>query len=370
MPAARPANDHPAWHLLLLLARPERACELTPEAWDTTVRVARSAKLLAELGCRVERAGMLKHVPAAVRDHIRAAQAIVRHTHKMAELELHRLARVLGPLSVPVVLLKGAAYLTQGLPFAAGRWMGDVDIMVPRARLADVEAELRAAGWEMEPLDPYDEHYYREWSREIPPMRFPGHPMRLDVHHSILQLTSRLRPDADALVAASVPAADGRFRVLCPEDQLLHASVHLFQDSDCANRLRELADIDGLVRSLSRTEGYSQRLRARTELHGLRRPLWYALHFSQQLLETSWFGDIEMGRPSAPIRMLMNELVPRALLPIHPDQWPPWAARMARHLLFIRSHWLRMPAVLLTRHLAIKGFRRLKPVRREPGTAQ
>jgi hypothetical protein len=367
MIAAPPARAHHASLLLLLFAHPERAGELAPEAWDTTVRVARSAKLLAELGCRIERAGALDPVPSAVRDHMRAARVMVRHTHKMAELELHRLARVLEPLAVPIVLLKGAAYLAQGLPFAEGRWMGDVDIMVPRGRIEEVEATLRNAGWAMEPMDAYDERYYREWTHEIPPLRYPRHPMRLDVHHSILQQTARLKPDAEALLAASVPAPDGRFRVLSPEDQLLHASVHLFQDSDCANRMRDVADIDGLVRYFSQDAGFWERLRSRIDLHGLARPVWYALHFAQRLLGLSLPGDTGIPAPNIPVRALMDALVPRAILPPHPDHFSSHVTRLARDLLFIRSHWLRMPPALLARHLVVKGFGRLKPARREPG---
>jgi hypothetical protein len=364
MIAARPARAHHASLLLMLLAQPERAGELSPEEWDTTVRVARSAKLLAELGRRIERAGALDRVPSAVRDHMRAARVMVRHTHKMADLEFYRLARVLEPLAVPIVLLKGAAYLAQKLPFAEGRWMGDVDIMVPRTRIEEIEATLRGAGWAMEPMDAYDERYYRQWTHEIPPMRYPRHPMRLDVHHAILQQTARLKPDSLALLEASVPAPDRRFRVLCPEDQLLHASVHLFQDSDCANRLRDLADIDGLVRYFSRQAGFWERVRARTALHGLGRPVWYALHFAQQLLGLSLPGDTSStAAPIPPVRALMDALVPRALLPPHPDRFSSWMTRLARDLLFIRSHWLRMPPALLSRHLAMKGLSRLKVAR-------
>jgi hypothetical protein len=289
----------------------------------------------------------------------------------MSELELHRLAQVLEPLGVPVVLLKGAAYLVQGLPFAQGRWMGDVDIMVPRPRIGEVEAALRHAGWAMEPMDAYDERYYREWGHEIPPMRYPGHPMRLDVHHSILQPTARLKPDAAALLAASVPAPDGPFGVLCPADQLLHASVHLFQDSDCANRLRDLVDIDGLVRHHARDPGFAAQLQARASVHGLGRPLWYAMHFAPRLLGMSSFGDTSLGvAPSAPIRALMDALIPRALLPPDPDRRPARSVRLARDLLFVRSHWLRMPPSLLASHLFVKGLSRLKPVRREPSAAE
>jgi hypothetical protein len=36
------------------------------------------------------------------------------------------------------------------------------------------------------------------------------------------------------------------------------------------------------------------------------------------------------------------------------------ASAFARWLLYVRSHWLRMPPLMLARHLAIKGMRRIR----------
>jgi Uncharacterised nucleotidyltransferase len=363
-------RDGAAQLLLALLAHPERALELDAGQWDLLVRVARSARLLAELGVRLERAGVLDQIPARVRAHMNSERVIVRHIQKSAEIELRRLSGLLQRLDVAAILLKGAAYVAQVLPIAAGRSMGDVDIMVPRARIERVEAVLKEAGWVMAPMDPYDERYYREWTHEIPPLRYPGHLMELDVHHTILQQTARLKPIAPALFAESQLLPRGTFRVLCAEDQLLHASVHLFQDSDCANRLRDLVDIDGLLRHFSSKENFWGGLVARAKLHGVGRPLFYAVYFCERLLETPaspdfWRGVKDMA-PNAGCRWLMNALVPRALLPSHPDREPTLSVRFARNLLFVRAHWLRMPPLLLARHLAIKGLRRLTPPRKQP----
>jgi Uncharacterised nucleotidyltransferase len=355
--------------LLALLAQPERAPELDAGQWDLLVRLARSTRLLAELGVRMERAGVLEQIPSRVRAHTTSARIVVRYIQNSAEIELRRLSRILERLDVPVILLKGAAYAAQTLPIAAGRSMSDVDIMVPRTRIECVEVVLKDAGWVMAPMDPYDERYYREWTHEIPPLRYPGHPMELDVHHTILQQTARLKPIAPALFAESEPLRGRTFRVLCAEDQVLHATVHLFQDSDFANRLRDLVDIDGLLRHFSKKDGFWDALIARAKLHGLGRPLFYATYFCERLLGTPvppgiWNG-LESAAPNAGIRWLMNALVPRALLPSHPDREPTMSARFARNLLFLRSHWVRMPPLLLARHLAIKGQRRLTLPRKE-----
>jgi hypothetical protein len=56
--------------------------------------------------------------------------------------------------------------------------------------------------------------------------------------------------------------------------------------------------------------------------------------------------------------------VGRALLP-EPDDEARWGTWLARGLLFVRGHWLRMPPLLLTRHLARKAVRRWLPEREE-----
>jgi hypothetical protein len=57
----------------------------------------------------------------------------------------------------------------------------------------------------------------------------------------------------------------------------------------------------------------------------------------------------------------MDQLVGRALTPEHPDH-PTKVTALARWLLYVRSHYLRMPLQLLIPHLLRKGFRkRLQP---------
>ena len=52
--------------------------------------------------------------------------------------------------------------------------------------------------------DGYDDAYYRRWMHELPPLIHRTRDRMIDVHHTILPLTARPRPDAAALIAASV----------------------------------------------------------------------------------------------------------------------------------------------------------------------
>jgi hypothetical protein len=59
----------------------------------------------------------------------------------------------------------------------------------------------------------------------------------------------------------------------------------------------------------------------------------------------------------------MDFLAFRALMPGGGER-DPWGAGAARWLLYVRSHWLRMPPWLLTRHLTIKALRHWFPGRK------
>lgn len=333
---------------------------LSDRAWDRALRVAWSAGMVGSLAQRIaERGGT---VPAKVERHFAAMRSTVRYRHQMARVELDRVAATLAPLAVPIIVAKGAAYVLQDLPGGRGRLFADVDIIVPRARIDEVERALKAAGWQSEAMEAYDQHYYRAWSHELPPMRFGGHPLELDVHHTILPLTGRIQPDAGALFDAAVRVEPRPFLVLSPPDQLLHACAHLFQDSDLSDRLRELADIDGLLRAYGADASFWPALAARTRLHGMTRPLFYALRYARAYFDTPIAPSAPRpASPNAALLQLMDRLVYTALPPCDPDGKATLKVRAARLLLYIRSLWLRMPPALLLFHLSKKGLRRVGP---------
>ena len=82
-----------------------------------------------------------------------------------------------------------------------GRMCSDVDILVPRERLDLFERALLANGWVHVTLEPYDQLYYRRWTHELPPLVHRDRLTAVDVHHGILPVTSRLKPDLTRLLA-------------------------------------------------------------------------------------------------------------------------------------------------------------------------
>ena len=360
--------------LVVVLVRPAAARELSLADWDLLVRVARVASLEGRLQATIEDAGMLPDVPPAPRRHLHAARVLADRQHAMVRWEVARIHEALAPEAIPVMLLKGAAYVMAGLPSAPGRQFSDVDILVPQAQIQEAEQHLFVQGWVCEGYDAYDQRYYRQWMHELPPLTHMRRKSVLDVHHTILPPTARLHPDPALLWKAAEPL-DGfpGMYVPGPADMVLHSATHLFHDGELENGLRDLADLDALLRHFAADDPHFwEHLTARSFEMDLARPLYYALRYGNELLQTpvpdSAFRALAVARPASPLRGLMDGLFRRGLKPHH------WScdgrlSGAARWLLYVRSHYLRMPLHLLIPHLlrkAIKDHRKAKREKSEP----
>ena len=328
--------------------------------WEALIRYAREADLLGTLASRVEACGGLLGVPPAPRAHLIAVGHRYRAQQAAARRELAEIARALQPLNARVVLLKGAAYLLAGLPPAHGRLFSDIDILVPKTRLPEVESALMLAGFATTHLDPYDQRYYRRWMHELPPMQHVKRLTLIDVHHTIVPETAGVALDASELFRTAVPIGDPHgFFMLSPVDMVVHSATHLFHNEELSHGLRDLVDIDALLDHFGRNErAFSPALVERARELDLQRPLYYALRFASGMLGTQvpkeMMARVARNGPVAPVGLLMDRLFAAALEPALARP----ATRWARRALYVRGHWLKMPVPLLAWHLTIKALRR------------
>jgi hypothetical protein len=200
---------------------------------------------------------------------------------------------------------------------------------------------------------------------ELPPLQHATRLTVLDVHHAILPPTARLKPDSAKLWAASRPVPGvAPLRVLAPVDMVLHSATHLFFNEEFSHGLRDLTDMDSLLRHFGAQPGFWDRLTTRAGELDLARPLYYALRYAKQVLSTpvppTTLDAAASGRPPAVLGRLMDRLFLRVLQPDHPstaDAITPFAQRA----LYVRAHWLRMPPLLLAYHLTHKALRPEEP---------
>ena len=188
--------------LFRALSEPKSVLAFTLAEWDLLLRQARHAAAVGRLGALLDESGALDGVPAKAREHLEAAGALVQQQHRLMRWEVTRIRRALASIGVDIVLLKGAAYLLASLPPAKGRLFSDVDILVPKSRLPEVEATLLSQGWEFLDIVAYDDRFYRAWSHELPPMKHRDRYIVVDV-----LLGTPIDQQALERVAARAPAA-------------------------------------------------------------------------------------------------------------------------------------------------------------------
>ncbi len=345
---------HLAW--VQALREPDVVRSWTLPQWEQVLRRARRLRLLARLGEAVLAADLIDTVPPPAARHLRAEVQLSRWRSGCLAWALERIGTTLADVPYPLVLLKGGAYIGQDLPIAAGRLPSDLDILVPQAHIADAQARLVADGWaEDSTLDAHDRRYYHEWSHEVPPMRHPVHPLELDLHHNILPPVAKVHVDAALLLQRLVPSRWPHWQVLHPQDQLLHSATHLFHDSEARDRLRDLLDLDGLMRHFGTDPGFWAGLPERAAELGLAEPLALACHFVCHWLDTPVPADtrarIQALGPGALRRAWLHPMWQHILKPTEPDSAPSWQQGAAAQLQLMRYHWGRMPLHLLLPHL-------------------
>ncbi len=350
-----PIDDRPNHALLLRLLRdPRHIHALTPEQFAAAMDVAQAARLLGWFVTRVDVERPSLDGPSWLGERITMARALVQEYDREVHWEVNRIARAFLGSGIPWVLLKGAGYLAAGLPPGRGRRVADIDILVPAHSVADAERLLGEHGWEFPPKDAYDDQFYRTWMHESPPMVHRERGSIVDVHHGILPRTSRLRPSPQRLIAAAIDVGPD-VRVLSPAHMIVHAAAHLFHDGEIAGAIRDLVDLDGLLRHFAGDARFWPSLLEEAPALDLARPTYYAVHNAQRMLGTPVPPDVlqamQAWAPSAAVASFMDRLVDNAL---SGDAGPFGSA--SNLALYVRSHWLRMPPLLLFRHLFHKAF--------------
>ncbi|WP_341325127.1 nucleotidyltransferase family protein [Methylotuvimicrobium sp. KM2] len=343
--------------------KPSVADDLNTAQWEMLIRQARAADMLARLAWRLKDAGIFDSVSVKPRVHLESALIHADRFELSLTWEIECIQSALSFLDIPIVYLKGAAYRLADDQAAHCRVFSDIDILVAEDKLPEVERALIKDGWMTTTLDAYDQKYYRQWMHEIPPMRHLKRQTTLDVHHNILPKTCRYSPDSAKLLSNCVKVVDRNCWVLAPEDRVLHSASHLFHEGELDHGFRDLCDLDSLIQQHSEKSGFWDKLLLRADELNQRIPLYYALRYTHALLDTpipeNVLHESEGFLKGRFHRYFMDFLYLRALMPNHASCGDRWTG-LARWLLYIRSHWLRMPFYLLIPHLFRKSWLRLR----------
>lgn len=331
--------------LVLALRDPKSTTSLDWDGWTALLTIARAERLVGTLSKRLHDIALPKAVAAIVADELTNAAYQRRSALWEAECALLAMAHY----KSKILLMKGTAYAAAELAAGEGRHIGDLDIMVARSDLAQVEAMLLAAGWEWVKEDAYDDAYYRDHMHELPPLIHKERDRMIDVHHTVLPLTARPLPDAAVMLADAIPATDG-LHIMSPVDMVCHCAAHLIADGDLSGGLRNLWDMHCLIEEFRTADtGFHGVLKARAIHH----QLWPAVHRAARLAHLLYGTQIppEWHRRNWYDYWFILRLTAR-------NQWGQPNRKFIRFAFYVRSHLLRMPPRLLIRHLWTKWSKR------------
>lgn len=347
--------------LIQAVHTPETIADFSLSDWDLVLRQARKAEMLSRLWHIFAKYKLLTFVPDQALFHLESARNVAKGHERSIRWEVHKVCHALKKKQIPVILLKGAAYLMAELPICKGRTFNDIDLLVDRSLLDKTEKALLLNGWVTTHHDAYDQRYFRDWMHELPPLQHIHRQSVLDVHHTILPVTARLKPNVKKLFASIVPLEENpEIFTLAPLDMILHSATHLFHEGEFDLGFRGLSDLDGLLRHFSeqRSDFWPALVERALELN-LNQPLYYALTYTHTLLKTPVPEHIKevigRGVQKGLKANIMDFLYLRALRPYHSTCDVPFSSS-ARWLLYVRSHYIKMPLKLLLPHLFRKAF--------------
>ncbi len=335
--------DMPVSRLPTILGNPTGISRISGEQWNAILLHSRKTQSLGQLASRLDSAGFLNEVPPAVLRHLNLARTTAQRRADAARWEIDVIRRAIHP-GTPVILLKGCAYLVANDPNADGRLFSDIDILVPRASLGKAEAALTAAGWMPSTVDAYDQHYYRDWSHEVPPMEHVRRHTVVDLHHAINPPISRYSIPTESLLEHLEEIAPG-IHILGSADRVIHCAIHLLQEGEASKVFRDLYDLFLLIETNYPKGTKRDELYARAETLGLRRLVSAAINAAEVVFQTE--------TTSSPSTWLAKILIAVAS-GSSPQTGNSYSIQISRFALLAQSHWMKMPLGILIPHLLRK----------------
>ena len=349
--------------LVELLSRDRAVQSFSLKEWDLIIRQARATKLLGSLGAYIGEGNAGKAIPIKALNHIQSVSRQAGRTKISSQYEIEQIGKITEKLNYPVIVLKGAAYVLREYSSSIGRLFSDIDILVPKKQIYDLERRFLDNGWYGEKQHPYDQKYYRQWMHELPPLTNSRTGSTLDLHHNILPETASIKVNVDLMIVSIIPV-DGFHNIytLSPVDMVLHSLTHLFHEGEFDHGLRDLLDVHRLVISFCEEDDqFWMHLLKRSFQLSLSLPLLYGVRYLILFLKTDIpsFVVEELQAKYGSEHKVMDFLFVRALMPNHKSCDDKFSG-FARWCLYVRSHHLRMPAYLLIPHLLRKAYMKRK----------
>jgi len=215
--------------------------------WQELVETARRHRLTALLYQRLHAHGHADRMPVAAREALRTWTRSAAQRALRLQAELSAVGKLLHAAGIPVIVLKGGHLANVVYEDAGLRWMGDLDLLVPRTETMRALETLHEAGFRPHreaSLDTaFAEHHHAT------PMTRAG--CTIELHWSPVPPSEPFGVDADGLWRRSRPLGElpTTLRVLSIADLLVHLCVHAAGSHHLLMGLQPLVDVTEVCRS-------------------------------------------------------------------------------------------------------------------------
>ncbi|OZG73576.1 hypothetical protein BTA51_10340 [Hahella sp. CCB-MM4] len=341
--------------IIRLYLKPEFATTLSADQWQKAILILRYQQLLARYAKHFRKKGIFDQLHEYARHHLTNAEIIADKQYQQVHYEAALLKQQIGNIGSHLVFLKGAGYSLSGLPVGVGRTYSDIDILVDKQYIREIEKTMTLHGWLPEEMDEYDQKYYRQWAHEIPPMKHATRGTLIDIHHNIIPIVSMRAPDINILFDHTVMTSDG-YQVLDKAAMTLHSLIHLFYNEEFKYGYRDLMDIHILMSGNS--EDYWQQLLDLAKTCGFEKELYFACRYAEGLMQTGVpdFVTTQLAHHKSRMQSVLDFMFTNLLSPSHPFVRRP-IYPLAVFMGFIRGHRLKMPLSILVYHSMNKAWR-------------
>ena len=343
--------------LIEAVRAPTQLTRLSLSDWEVLLFVLKTARLEAYLAFVLHDSDTWDEIPAQVRAHFSAAMVYAQRQNDQVFHEGQEIHELLMAQGVVPVFLKGAAYIIAATKNANGRLCSDIDLLVKEDVLAVSEATLLNNFWYHKSITDYDDKYYREYAHEIPPLYHLTRGPVLDLHHNLFLPVSGKAPPLEQFWEGVVLQESGRY-TLEPAAMFMHSIIHLMLNEEVVHGFRDMVDLKCLAEQFN-NEPFWQRVEQ----------LAIESHFETELtvvltLLNTWFdGNYPVlqpvGRSQRTKLKWLTRIYKYALIPDHPALHSVRSG-VARFMVFVRGHSIKMPFTVLVKHFSIKlwlGFR-------------
>ena len=219
-----------------------RIADLTSDDldWDRLVSLSYAHGIAPLIYDGLQQSTVTDRIPRAVAKMLRDAYYINAVRNALLYAELERTLRVFRDEGIEVIVLKGAALAETVYAHRALRPMSDIDLLVKRERLADVEGKLLGMGYAIDVGTKPHQEYHWVFTKNATP--------NIEIHWHLHRPTEPFRVDIEGCWSRAESARIGGVDTLVfsPADLLLHLCLHLGHHK-FAGGVRPLCDISATV---------------------------------------------------------------------------------------------------------------------------